>query len=79
MSTFLVSTRAECRYKLCGMITAPINPEVASKDPAGILGINVPKSISEKLGLASNIFIKNAMVIIAIRKTKNASNFLTPK
>jgi hypothetical protein len=79
MSTFLVSTKDECRYKLCGMITAPTIPRAASKDPTGILGTTVPKSISEKLGSATNIFIKNAKVMIAIRKTKNASNFLTPK
>lgn len=79
MSTFLVSTKAECRYKLCGMITAPTIPRAAVKEPEGILGTNVPISISEKSGLATNIFIKNAMVITAIRKTKNASNFLTPK
>ena len=61
------------------MITAPTIPRAASKDPEGILGTTVPKNISEKLGCATNIFMKNAIVIIAIRKTKNASNFLTPK
>ena len=46
MSIFLVNTRDECRYKLCGIITAPTIPSAACNEPDGILGITVPKNIS---------------------------------
>ena len=50
MSIFLVSTSDECKYKLCGIMTAPTNPSIAESAPLGIVGTSAPNKILETEG-----------------------------
>ena len=53
-SIFLVCTKAECKYKLCGITVAPIIPTAIYKASGdNLVGIN-PFIAYDKFGLAIN-------------------------
>ena len=68
---FLESTRDECKYKLWGIITAPINPIRYFELPSGTVGIKVPLSTSIVSGFTMKKLTKKQHDIIAIRDAKN--------
>ena len=55
---FLVCTRAECRYKLCGITVAPMIPTAIYKASSLKAEGTKPLAISPMSGFAKNISIK---------------------
>ena len=79
ISIYLVNTKDECRYRLWGIITAPIKPNAANTDPSGTEGTIIPTNISSMWGFDVKKFMQNVIAITDIKKAKNPSSFLTPK
>ncbi len=72
LSSFLDSTNDECRYRLWGIIIAPIRPIAAYVLPEGIEGMNIPDIIAKESLSILNMFIEKH---IPITPTSNINKY----
>lgn len=71
-------TSAECRYRLCGISTAPTSPIEAIRAFDGIVGMKSPSKTSPALGKLTARFAKKLTAITPTRTAKIISSFLVP-